>query len=162
MEFTICPGCGLRLLKSDSLPEKKFNSSKECWELFCQLSALTPNYDEEFIHQMAIDTYEAQHGGGDTKNIAVVFGLVGLYLSLEKNYSGRQVQKAHMILGEKNKEWPKLEPPTFNWEYTVKDVLDSSLEKGLKEEIRKWAEVTWRGWGEQQKTIEDICNFYLG
>ncbi len=60
-----CPGCGLVLaISSEPSPDSRFNASPECWQLFCRLSEITTaDYDERFIHQLAIDIYEAQHGG---------------------------------------------------------------------------------------------------
>jgi hypothetical protein len=43
----------------------------------------------------------------DTKPIAVAFSLAGLYLHVEKGFSGRQVQRAHMQLARRRKRtWP--------------------------------------------------------
>jgi len=45
-------------------------ASGECWQLFSDLSCYTvAKQDEEFIHQYVVDTYEAQHAGGKTRNI---------------------------------------------------------------------------------------------
>ncbi len=67
--------------------------------------------DGRFIHQHAVDAYEAQHAGGKTRPITGVFGLIGLYLAIEKRYTGRQVQLAHMKIASRRKDWPRLEPP---------------------------------------------------
>ena len=52
-----------------------------------------------FILQHVVDAFAVQTATSDTKPIAVVFGLVGLYLHLEKHFFVRQFQKAHMHLG---------------------------------------------------------------
>jgi hypothetical protein len=51
--------------------------------------------DSEFIHPHAVDTYAAQYAGGTTRNITVAFGLIRLYLALEKGYNGKEVRRAH-------------------------------------------------------------------
>jgi hypothetical protein len=93
---TICPGCGLVLPDRHLDPPDRFNASGECWQLFSDLSCYTVSkQDPEFIHQYVVDAYEAQHVGGKTRNITVIFGLIGLYLALEKGYTGKQVQCSH-------------------------------------------------------------------
>lgn len=160
-DLTTCPGCGLTLPRDTTLPLAKFNASRGCWKLFCTLSEKTAGvYDDEFIHQMAIDTYEAQHGGGASKNIATAFGLIGLYLALVRNYSGKQVQKAHMILANHAKVWPNLTPPTASWDITVETVLRAPDDK-RKEMIREWAMNTWEGWMPEHATIIDLVETRL-
>ena len=44
------------------------------------------------IYQYLIDTYVVQHSAGSTRAITIAFGLIGLYLALEKGYSGKQVR----------------------------------------------------------------------
>jgi hypothetical protein len=64
-----------------------------------------------FIHQHIVDAYQAQTADSNTKPIAITFSLAGLYLFLEKNYTGRQVQQAHMKLAQNKKVWPQFELP---------------------------------------------------
>jgi hypothetical protein len=52
--------------------------------------------DPAFIHQHAVDAFAAQSADEETRPITLVFALVGLYLLMEKGYSGREVQRAHM------------------------------------------------------------------
>ena len=42
-----------------------------------------------FLHQHVVDAHTAQHTDETTKPIAIVFALIGLYLFLEKDFSGR-------------------------------------------------------------------------
>jgi len=67
--------------------------------------------DRSFIHQNAVDAYACQYANERTKAITIVFGLVGLYLYLEKGYSGKQVQKAHMQLAKRRKDWVRPQLP---------------------------------------------------
>lgn len=48
--------------------------------------------DNEFIHQHIVDAYAAQMANENTKPISLIFALVGLYLCIEKNYNGREIQ----------------------------------------------------------------------
>jgi hypothetical protein len=49
-----------------------------------------------FIHQHIVDAFTAQHADMETKPIAIVFALVGLYLYVEKNLTGKKIHFAHM------------------------------------------------------------------
>lgn len=71
-----------------------------------------------FHHQLCVDAYGAQHSGGSVRPITAVFALVGLYLAVERGFTGRQVQIAHMKLVKKagkRTDWPRLEPPEPTW-----------------------------------------------
>src|SRR3954453_23804420 len=60
-----------------------------------------------FIHQHVVDAFAAQDADGDDKPIRLTFALVGLYLHVERGYTGRQVQLAHMALARQKRAWPK-------------------------------------------------------
>jgi hypothetical protein len=60
------------------------------------------------MHQHVVDAYAAQHASGTTRNITVAFDLIGLYLALEKGYTGKEVQNAHMQIAKIRKDWPRL------------------------------------------------------
>lgn len=76
-----------------------------------------------FILQYVVDATVVQTASVDTKRIAIVFGLVGLYLHIEKQFSGRQVQQAHMALARAKREWPNLDLPDNRGSLTPADVL---------------------------------------
>jgi hypothetical protein len=79
-----------------------------------------------FIHQHVVDAYAAQHATETTKPITIVFALVGLYLYLEKNYSGKQVQKAHMQLAKRRKAWTRPDLPAEFGSVVISDVVSVS------------------------------------
>lgn len=78
---------------------------------FNELSFYTLQHPDQvyFIHQHIVDAYQAQTADQNTKPIALTFSLVGLYLYLEKNYTGRQVQQAHMRMAQHKQTWPTLD-----------------------------------------------------
>src|SRR5262249_50414598 len=49
--------------------------------------------DPAFIHQYIVDAYAAQHADAHCKPISISFALAGLYLHLERGYSGKAVQR---------------------------------------------------------------------
>ena len=57
-----------------------------------------------FVLQHAVDAFVVQTATANTRPIAIVFGLVGLYLHVEKQFSGRRVQKAHIEVARKSRE----------------------------------------------------------
>jgi hypothetical protein len=63
-------------------------------KLFYELSCYTCSHpDPLFIHQYAVDALTAQQADENTKPISIVFALIGLYLHLEANFSGKKVQR---------------------------------------------------------------------
>ena len=124
---TICPGCLLELPDRHFDPPGRFNASGECWQVFSDLSCYTvAKGDAVFIHQHAVDAYEAQHAGGKSRPITAVFGLVGLYLALEKGYTGKEVQRTHMRIAKIQKDWPYLARPAGS---TDRDGCSAGLQR---------------------------------
>ena len=151
-----CPGCGLRHPDRGLAPPDRFHASGECAQLFSDLSCYTVSrQDPAFIHQHAVDAYEAQHAGGGTKPITVVFGLVGLYLALEKGYDGRQVQRVHMQIARVRKDWPQLEPPEQCAAITVADVLRAAPGACRDAMIREWMAAVWEIWADRQEWVRE-------
>src|ERR1700733_15180069 len=78
-------------------------------DLYHELSCYTLAHpDPSFIHQHIVDAYTAQHADETTKPIALVFALIGLYLHVEKNFTGRQVQRFHRKLAKIRRMWSAL------------------------------------------------------
>jgi hypothetical protein len=159
---TVCPGCGLILPKKHLDPPDRFNASSECWQLFNDLSCYTVARKEaDFIHQYAVDAYEAQHAGGPTRNSTVAFGLIGLHLTLEKGYSGKQVQREHMRIAGIRKDWSWLDLPARPAVITVRDVLQVPEGPERDAMIRRWMEVVWESWSGQQERVRETTGELL-
>ena len=158
-----CPGCGLELPDLHLEVPAGFNANGECYQQFNELSFYTLSLGyQEFLHQTAIDAYEAQHVGEKTKNITAAFGLIGLYLALERGYTGRQVQLAHMKLANRNKNWPRLEPPSVHWTMTVADVLQAPEGQERNVRILEWGRAVWDGWADAHGVIRQLVELYSG
>jgi hypothetical protein len=114
-----------------------------------------------FIHQYAVDAYEAQHAGGKTRNITVVFGLIGLCLALEKSYSGKQVQQAHLQIARVQKDWPRLEPPARPATLTVMDALKVPDGQEKDAMIRQWMAGVWESWADRQAWVRETIDALL-
>jgi hypothetical protein len=160
---TICPGCGLVLPNRHLDPPDRFNASGECWQIFSDLSCYTVSKrDAEFIHQHAVDAYEAQHADGKTRNITIVFGLIGLYLAMKKGYTGKQVQRAHMQIARMRKDWPRLEPPARPASLTVLDVRKAPDGPEKDAMIHRWMAAVWESWAEYQVWVRETTDALLG
>jgi hypothetical protein len=161
-ELTVCPGCGVCLPVLQRDPPDRSNAPGACWQLFSDLSCYTvAKQDPAFIHQHAVDAYEAQHAGGPARNITVALGLIGLYLALEKGFTGRQVQLAHMKIAEARKDWPRLEPPSRPAGITVKDVLAAGTDAEKDARIRQWMAAVWESWADRQAWVRSTTDELL-
>ena len=114
--------------------------------------------DAEFIHQNIVDAYAVQHAGAESKPIAIVFGLMGLYLHLEKNFTGRQVQRAHMQMARKRKHWtaPAM-PERRRAAVRIADVLAAAPGPERNAMIRRWCEAVWRDWQHARGEVEALA-----
>ena len=154
----VCPGCGLDLPASGKVLEPRYNSSSECWELFGELSAYTLSHgDAKFIHQHAVDTWQAQHAVNAKSNIGIAFSLIGLYLALEKGYTGRQVQLAHMELGRTKRQWGDFPISTEHARLTVRDVLNASPGPARDAKLMEWADAVWAIWSHAHARTRETC-----
>jgi hypothetical protein len=154
----MCPGCGLILPSVEEQLDDRYNASSACRQLYGELTAYTLSLlDADFIHQIAVDTYTAQHAGAVVKPIALTFALVGLYLAFEHNYTGKQVQKAHMLLAATPKQWPTFRLPEAKASLTVLDVLNTP-EHERNGMLREWGKAVWRIWESEQKKVAEFVH----
>ncbi|MEN6341950.1 MAG: DUF5946 family protein [Methanospirillum sp.] len=152
--MTRCPGCRLELPHRHLNPPPRVYASGECWRIYSDLQSYTvAKRDPAFMHQHAVDAYAAQHAGGPTRNIAVAFGLIGLYLALERRYTGRQVQLAHMRIAKARKEWPRLEQPAETVGFTALDVLRARTDAERDRMIERWMAAVWETWADRQEWV---------
>jgi hypothetical protein len=117
-----------------------------------------------FILQHVVDAFgvqtAVQTGNETSKPIGVIFGLVGLYLHVEKQFSGRQVQKAHMELGRKKRDWPVVNLPANRGDMTVVDVLAAPAGPDRDAAIDDWCRSVWTACGSNRQTIVDLLREY--
>ncbi|MGI8525665.1 MAG: DUF5946 family protein [Pseudolabrys sp.] len=112
--------------------------------------------DRRFIHQHVVDAFAAQHADQHTKAITIVFALIGLYLYVEKNLSGRDVQRIHARLAETHRRWPDIEPPVERGTVTVSDVLATAPGPARDDMIRQWCASVWAAWKDQHDQIRAL------
>ena len=97
-------------------------------------------------HQLAVDTYGAQHGGGRSPAISVPFSLLGLQLALEAGWSGTGVRAAHQYLAARGGGWPPFVPPNMPSWLTIADVAPPATAEEYTERIQAWAASVWGAW----------------
>jgi hypothetical protein len=132
-------------------------------DLYNQLAFYTLELrDPEFIHQHIVDAWAVQNAGPHSQPIALVFGLIGLYLHLEKNFTGRQVQQAHMQLARRRKPWtaPPL-PPGQQAQVRVADVLAAAPGPQRNTMIHSWCRAVWQEWQHARPEIEALARELL-
>ncbi|MBU6428824.1 MAG: serine/threonine protein kinase [Cyanobacteria bacterium REEB65] len=153
-EAVRCPGCGLKLVSSGQPNDRQFRSSAECRMLYDELSAYTLSLaDPAFPHQFVVDAYAAQHVAEDTRPIRTTFALVGLYLACEHGFTGRQVQRAHMLLADRKCEWPRFESTGARGGLTVLDPLKAQPGAMRDGAIRAWGASVWRSWSHSRNAV---------
>lgn len=143
-EIYLCRECGAPL-----------TVSKVCQEYYDELACYTlSRQDPDFIHQYIVDAYAAQHIGPKTKPVTLAGALIGLYLFAEHDYTGREVQRVHMLLGNEMKAWPLFDAPKGRAAITVIDALNAPTGELRDRAIRDWAKAVWELWKERHSEIE--------
>jgi ribosomal protein L4 len=112
--------------------------------------------DLTFIHQHVVDTFAAQHANAQTKPIGLTFALVGLYLHNEKQFSGRDVQRAHMKLAQRKQPWPELILPVDRGTLTVVDVIAAPEGELRDAAIHAWCAAVWDAFRENEPRVADL------
>jgi len=118
--------------------------------------------DPAFIHQHAVDAFAAQNAEPTGKPIGVIFGLIGLYLHLERGFTGRQVQLAHMRLGTSHRNWTMPRLPNSRGTVRVSDVLAAEPGQERDAMIDKWCASVWDAYRDVRGEIAEIVRRELG
>ena len=133
------------------------------------MDAVRATYDEVyaytmgrpgFILQHVVDAFAVQTTNDESKPIGVVFGLVGLYLHVEKQFSGRQVQRVHMELGRRQREWPRVHVPEDRGSMTVADVLAAFAGPDRDMAVDNWCRSVWTAFGANRQTVVSLLREY--
>lgn len=130
--------------------------------LFDELSFYTlAQPREESIHQLAIDTFTAQHATSAGKPLAIVFAVLGLYLHAERGFSGLQIQRVHMQLAPLRLPWPLLPLPAHHADLTIADVLAAEPGPARDALIRRWCVAEWQVWTDGRAAIAHLLKTHL-
>jgi Family of unknown function (DUF5946) len=92
----------------------------------------------------------------------LAFALVGLYLFVEKGYSGKEVQRFHTLMSKNKIEWPDFTLSSYNSETVdIFTVLATKSEKGRVEMIEKWCVSVWNANMDNHENVKELVAFYL-
>ena len=116
--------------------------------------------DATFIHQHVVDAFAAQRATGQTKPIGVAFSLAGLYLHVEKGFSGRQVQQAHMRMARQKRTWPTFVLPRERGAVTVFDVMAVPAGAERDEFISTWCASVWGAFAANRRAVVEFLQPY--
>ena len=126
-------------------------------EQYNELSFYTLSHqDKSFIHQHIVDAQGAQTADENTKPIRIIFSLVGLYLYVERGFTGKQVQQFHTEMVKNKRLWPKIVLPAKRGEINVSDVLAVSPGAERDKMIRKWCETVWDAYKDSRASIVNL------
>lgn len=102
--------------------------------------------DAAFLHQHVVDAQLAQTADASTKPIGLTFALLGLYLHVERGVTGRDVQRAHMVLAKQKEtlRWPSIVLPKSRGAMTAADVLRAAPGAERDRAIDDWCATVWR------------------
>ena len=112
--------------------------------------------DERFVHQHVVDAWVAQHADERTKPLGLTFALVGLYLHVEKGYSGRQVQRAHMFLARRKSAWPSFPLPEERGSVSAADVIAAEPGPERNRAIHSWCVSVWESFRESHRAVAEL------
>lgn len=114
----------------------------------------------EFIHQHVVDASTLQSAKLDTKSLAVVFALLGLYLYLHKGFTGKEVQGVHMRLARWKNDLPVVIIPSVKGKLTPKEVMAEAAGEDRDLMIREWCLSVWKAYAVNEKSISDWLTFH--
>jgi hypothetical protein len=114
-----------------------------------------------FIHQHVVDAFTAQRADENTKPIAITFALIGLYLHVEKQFSGKQVQRVHMDLAQHKQRWPTFALPDSRGPVSVVQVMAAA--EGLERDqlIHEWCVSVWQAYRESRESVVGLVRAHV-
>jgi hypothetical protein len=113
-----------------------------------------------FILQHVVDANLAQRCDAATKSICIVFALVGLYLHLERGFSGARVQQAHITLGKRKRDWPGIALPDARGRLSPADVMAAPAGPERDAAIDRWCESVWAEFQGSRDVIVELLREY--
>jgi len=113
---------------------------------------------ERFILQNVVDAHHAQIATEQTKPIVIIMALVGLYLHVERGFTGLQVQQVHMQLGRHKHQWPRIALPQTRGAVNEEDVMKVPEGDERDAAISDWCRSVWDVYKDNRPTIIDLLH----
>lgn len=133
-------------------------SEREAYDELCGYTATRG--DATFIHQHVVDAFAAQSADEHTKPITLTFALVGLCLHVERGFTGREVQRAHMQIARRKRSWPSFALPRERGSITAADVLARPAGITRDAAIHSWSAAVWKAFHASKAAVEELLSHY--
>jgi hypothetical protein len=116
---------------------------------------------KNFILQHVVDAHIAQRAPAvNPPHMGVIFSLVGLYLHVEKGFTGTQVQNAHRVMGKVKRSWPGVIWPSQRGKMTAADVLAVPAGHARDEAIDEWCRQVWAAFKANGSMVAELLAEY--
>ncbi len=109
--------------------------------------------DPNFLHQHVVDGIAAQMADAHIKPIKLTFALAGLYLWIERHYTGREVQRVHMRMSQKTRDWPTFALPDGRGSMTAAGVMLAPEGPERDVAIEQWCASLWSAYGVHREAV---------
>ena len=118
---------------------------------------------EGFILQHVVDAHTAQTATESTSAIGIVFALVGVYLRVERQFSGSAVQQVHRRLAREKRQWPQVALPADRGRLTPADVLEFPPGPARDRAIDEWCRSVWTAYEDARPMVVNLLrDFQIG
>jgi hypothetical protein len=118
--------------------------------------------DPAFLHQYVVDAWTVKNADTNTKAIALIFAMFGLYLAVEKGISGRQVQRFHIRMAKRHRSWPSLPLRQGSPSVTVVEVMQAPSGSKRDALILAFAAAAWKCCTAARPAIIEIAHTECG
>jgi hypothetical protein len=130
-------------------------------EEYDSLSAYTlAHRGSDFLHQHVVDALGAQRACEDTTPMQLAFALVGLYLYIERRYTGREVQRVHTQLAQRTRSFPRFALPATRGTVNAADVMAAPAGSERDAAIHRWCAAVWDAYRSNQASIVELLANY--
>jgi len=147
------------MVKVDKVSTKRVRASEQ--KAYDELQCYTLGHSGlGFIHQHVVDAWAAQHADEQTKLIGLTFALIGLYLHVERGFSGRQVQRVHMKLGQYKRTWLSFPLPRERGSVTASQVMAAQAGPERDKAIDSWCASVWGAFSDSHRAVAELLQHY--
>lgn len=109
-----------------------------------------------------VDAWAVQQATPESKTIAVAFGLAGICLHLERGYTGREIQLAHMAMARgPRKSWPRFTLPVQRGSITALDVMAQPAGPERDRAIDAWCASVWAAYHQSHGPVRAMLAEHL-
>jgi hypothetical protein len=134
-------------------------SEQHAYEELCAYTLELAQRHGSFIHQHVVDAYAAQNAQPGSRTMSVAFALIGLQLFVERGYTGKEIQRVHIVLAQENYDWPAFDLPANRGAWHAGDVMLASPGAQREAAIGAWCASVWHAYaGARHRVIEMLVH----